>query len=88
MTGKDLIKKAFHLEEVERIPWVPFVGIHGARLLDVPGDEYLRSADLITRGASQAVQLYRPDGLPVTFDLQIEAEALGCQLAWVKKRQG
>jgi uroporphyrinogen decarboxylase len=82
MTGKDLIIKAFHLEEVERVPWVPFVGIHGARLLDVPGDEYLRSAGLISRGASQAVQLYQPDGLPVTFDLQIEAEALGCQLAW------
>jgi MtaA/CmuA family methyltransferase len=82
VTGKDLITRAFQLEEVERIPWVPFVGIHGARLLDVPGDEYLRSADLITRGASQAVQLYKPDGLPVTFDLQIEAEALGCRLAW------
>jgi MtaA/CmuA family methyltransferase len=82
MTGKDLIIRAFHLEEVERVPWVPFVGIHGARLLDVPGDEYLQSADLISRGASQAVQRYKPDGLPVTFDLQIEAEALGCRLAW------
>lgn len=26
--------------------------------------------------------MYRPDGLPVVFDLQIEAEALGCDLKW------
>jgi MtaA/CmuA family methyltransferase len=82
MTGKELILKAFRLEEVERIPWVPFVGIHGAKLIDVPGDKYLQSAELISRGAAKAVELYKPDGLPVTFDLQIEAEAMGCQLAW------
>lgn len=82
MKGKELILRAFRLKEVERIPWVPFVGIHGARLLDVPGDKYLQSAELISKGATRAVQLYQPDGLPVTFDLQIEAEALGCQLAW------
>ncbi len=82
MTGKELILKAFRLEDVERIPWVPFVGIHGARLIDVPGEQYLQSAQLISRGASRAVELYNPDGLPVTFDLQIEAEAMGCELAW------
>ena len=82
MTGKELILKAFRLEEMERIPWVPFVGIHGAKLIDVPGDEYLQSAELISKGATKAVQVYKPDGLPVTFDLQIEAEALGCELAW------
>jgi MtaA/CmuA family methyltransferase len=82
MTGKELILKAFRLEEMERIPWVPFVGIHGAKLIDVPGDQYLQSAALISKGVARAVQLYKPDGLPVTFDLQIEAEALGCQLTW------
>ena len=82
MTGRELILRAFQLEDVDRTPWVPFVGIHGAKLLDVPGDEYLQSADLIVKGVARAVELYRPDGLPVTFDLQIEAEALGCQLAW------
>ena len=82
MTGKELILKAFRLEEVERIPWVPFVGIHGAKLIDVPGDKYLQSSELISQGAAKAVELYKPDGLPVTFDLQIEAEAMGCQLAW------
>ncbi|MBD3290405.1 hypothetical protein GF337_16495, partial [candidate division KSB1 bacterium] len=30
-------------------------------------------------------ELYKPDGIPVTFDLQIEAEALGCELQWAKE---
>ena len=44
--------------------------------------EYLRSADLLVKGLKRAHQLYAPDGLPVMFDLQIEAEILGCELHW------
>lgn len=44
--------------------------------------EYLRSADLMVKGLKKAHECYRPDGLPVTFDLQIEAEILGCELHW------
>ena len=27
-------------------------------------------------------ELYKPDGQPVIFDLQVEAECLGCDLVW------
>ena len=30
-------------------------------------------------------RIYRPDGQPVVFDLQLEAEALGCELLWADK---
>jgi uroporphyrinogen decarboxylase len=33
-------------------------------------------------GLRKAHELYRPDGLPVVFDLQLEAEVLGCELSW------
>lgn len=78
----DLIKKAFRLETVERIPWVPFVGVHAAKLLGVGAEQYLKSTDHIVNGVSRAINMYNPDGIPVVFDLQIEAEALGCQLKW------
>ncbi len=71
-----------NLEPVERIPWVPFVGCHAAELLGINASEYLKSADHMVRGVSKAIDLYKPDGIPVTFDLQIEAEALGCELHW------
>ncbi|PKQ63919.1 hypothetical protein BZG02_07870 [Labilibaculum filiforme] len=82
MKGLELIKKAMRLEEVERIPWVPFVGAHAGELLNMTATEYLKSADNIVAGVNKAIELYNPDGIPVAFDLQIEAEALGCKLAW------
>ena len=82
MKGLKLIKKAFALEEVERVPWVPFVGVHGGFLTGKNAEEYLKSADAIVNGVSKSIELYNPDGVPVVFDLQIEAEILGCQIKW------
>jgi MtaA/CmuA family methyltransferase len=82
MSGKERIKKALTLQPTDRIPWIPFIGIHGARLIGINATQYLKSADHIVNGISKAVELYKPDGIPVIFDLQVEAEALGCQLIW------
>ena len=82
MTGRDLVKAAMRCETVERIPWVPFVGVHGGHLINVKATDYLKSADLLLAGMDKAIELYNPDGLPVVFDLQIEAEILGCDLEW------
>jgi uroporphyrinogen decarboxylase len=85
MTGKQRVLKAIRREPVDRVPWVPFVGCHGAALLGVAADDYLRRADLIVKGTAEAIRRYHPDGLPVMFDLQVEAEALGCELTWAKE---
>jgi MtaA/CmuA family methyltransferase len=82
VTGRELIARAFRCETVDTAPWVPFVGCHGGSLLGVTAREYLKSADLIEKGLTKAVSLYKPDGIPVMFDLQIEAEAMGCDLVW------
>ncbi len=82
MSGKEILLKAVRNELTERPAWVPFVGVHGGKLTGKPATEYLQSADLMIQGLSRAVELYRPDGLPVAFDLQLEAEVLGCELAW------
>lgn len=85
ISGKELVLQAMNLEETHRAPWVPFVGVHGAALIGKDADEYLKSEDLIVEGASKAIELYKADGIPVTFDLQIEAEVLGCKLNWAKE---
>lgn len=82
MNGKELLFKALKNEETPRPAWVPFVGVHGAQLLGVTAPEYLRSADLIVEGQSRAAREYQADGVPVVFDLQVEAEVLGCDLDW------
>ena len=84
MHGKELIKKAFALESVERAPWVPFIGVHAAALIGVDAETYLRSTELMIKRLNEAIEKYNPDGIPVAFDLQMEAEVLGCKLVWSK----
>jgi MtaA/CmuA family methyltransferase len=83
--GRELLLKAMRNEVTSRPAWVPFVGVHGAKLIGVPASEYLQSADKLVAGLTKAIELYRPDGLPIVFDLQIEAEALGCKLVWAEQ---
>jgi len=85
MTGKQILLDAIAGEKTERPAWLPFVGCHGGFLIDKTATEYLQSADLIVEGLKKAKSLYKPDGLPVAFDLQIEAEILGCDLHWANE---
>ena len=82
MTGKELLFSALRREVTPRPAWVPYVGVHGGFLIGKTATEYLQSSDLIVEGLMKAKELYQPDGLPILFDLQIEAEALGCGLQW------
>lgn len=82
MTGKEVLFAALRNGLTPRPAWVPFVGVHGGRLIGVKAADYLRSADRVVEGLSAAVRRYRPDGIPMLFDLQLEAEAMGCELVW------
>jgi uroporphyrinogen decarboxylase len=82
MQGIDLLKQAFKCQDTPRAPWVPFVGCHGGALIGVKAREYLSSAEHMINGANAAIEKYKPDGLPIAFDLQLEAEILGCDLIW------
>ncbi len=84
MTSKELVLAAIERKEVARIPWIPFCGVHTGKLIGCDATEYLQSADNIVAGLTKAIAEYRPDGIPVVFDLQIEAEILGCELNWAK----
>jgi MtaA/CmuA family methyltransferase len=82
VTGKELLLKALRNEPTPRAAWVPFVGVHGGKIIGATAWDYLRSSERIVAGLGKAVELYKPDGLPVVFDLQMEAEVLGCAMHW------
>lgn len=82
MNRRDLLLNAFRNETTPRPAWVPFVGVHGAKIIGQTARDYLRSSELIVAGLRRANELYQPDGLPIVFDLQMEAEVLGCELHW------
>ncbi len=82
MTGKELILKAVRGEETGRPAWMPFVGAHGGFMIGKGATEYMKSAALTVEAMKKAKEMYKPDGLPIMFDLQMEAEVLGCDLHW------
>jgi len=82
MNGKELILSAFAGKKVDRTPWTPFCGVHSASLIGKTATEFLQSSDLIVKGLNEAIEKYRPDGFPIIFDLQLEAENFGCKLNW------
>lgn len=82
MTGKELIIKALNNEELPRVPWVPYTGVQIGTLKGYNAIELLQDADKLFECLVEAEKQYAPDGMPVVFDLQIEAEVLGCDLKW------
>lgn len=83
-TGKELVNAALRYEEVERIPWVPFTGVHVAKLLGMDAESFLKDPDAIVKGVVTAAKRYKADGVCAIFDLQVEPEVLGCRLKWAK----
>ncbi len=82
MTGKELIIKAMNNEELPRAPWVPYTGVQIGQLTGYNATELLQDGDKLFKSLVEAEKQYSPDGMPVVFDLQIEAEVLGCELKW------
>lgn len=84
MTPKELLFKTLRHEVTERAPWVPFAGVHAGKLTGVDATEILTNEDKLVEALMEVNRLYKPDGQPVVFDLQLEAEILGCDLVWAK----
>lgn len=82
MTGKELIQATYRHEAVERPAWVPYAGIHAAKFKGYTATEILKDEDKLVECLMEVHRLYRPDGQPIAFDLQLEAEILGCDMIW------
>lgn len=81
--GKQLILDVLSHKKVDRVPWLPFAGVHAGKLVGYNATEVLTDGDKLLKALLEVNKLYKPDGQPVLFDLQIEAEILGCELMWV-----
>ncbi|SKA66858.1 uroporphyrinogen decarboxylase family protein [Desulfobaculum bizertense] len=84
MTGKQLILDVLAGKEVERCPWVPYTGSQIANLKGYTAEEIFKDGDKLLECLLEAASQYTPDGMPPIFDLQVEAEILGCDLTWYK----
>jgi uroporphyrinogen decarboxylase len=82
LTGKDLLHLVMQHEESPAVPWVPFAGVHAGKLKGYKGREILTDGNKLLEALLAVNEIYSPDGQPIMFDLQVEAEILGCKMLW------
>jgi len=63
-------------------PWVPYAGVHCAFIINEPADKMLKDPELLAKGVVETAKRYKADGIPLVFDLSVEANAVGCELKW------
>ena len=80
--GKELLFDTLLHKKTERCPWVPFAGIHAGKFFEYNAVEVLTDRKKLFDSLLKVNEIYRPDGQPILFDLQVEAEILGCELKW------
>lgn len=83
-SGKQLLLSVLKGEPTNAIPWVPFAGVHAGKLKGHSAREVLTDGQKLFDSLLEVNHLYDPDGQPVLFDLQVEAEILGCELVWAE----
>jgi uroporphyrinogen decarboxylase len=83
MTKRERVETAFAWQVPDRVPFVPAVYEHKARLVGRRPSEVCRSFDLLLESLSKELQTYDPDVLTVGVDVyNVEAEALGCAVRY------
>lgn len=82
MHGKELICEVLKGNIVSRTPWVPYTGSQIANLKGYTAEEMFKDGDKLLECLLEAEIQYCPDGMTPMFDLQVEAEILGCDLTW------
>ena len=82
MTPKEILLATLDHKPTPRPAWVPFAGVHSAKLIGCTATEFLQDGDKMYQALMEVNKLYKPDGQCCIFDLQVEAECLGCDLVW------
>ena len=82
MTSKELLFATLEHKPTPRPAWIPFAGAYASRLKGYTATEMLQDADKLAECLLEVNRIFKPDGECCIFDLQIEAEILGCDLVW------
>ncbi|MHB9149059.1 MAG: uroporphyrinogen decarboxylase family protein [Thermoleophilia bacterium] len=80
--GKQAVLDAYEGKYTPVVPWVPYVGVHGAFLIGETATTVLQDADLLAKAVLNAADRYKADGIPLVFDLAVEAMSMGIEAKW------
>lgn len=80
--GKQDVINAVKGLPTEKVPWVPYAGVHCAHMINEPANKYLQDPELMAKGVMFTAERYKADGIPLLFDLTVEAISMGCDHKW------
>jgi MtaA/CmuA family methyltransferase len=80
--AKQMLIDATYGRRTPMAPWVPYAGVHCAHLINEKASVYLKDPGKITAGVVEAARRYHADGIPLLFDLSVEAESVGCEMEY------
>src|SRR5512137_1339943 len=81
MTKRQRVERTCDFGSVDKLPFVPAVYEHKARLIGRSPSEVARSLDLLLEALDRELEVYDPDVVTVGLDVyNVEAEAIGCKV--------
>jgi len=81
MTKRERVERTCAFGPVDKLPFVPAIYEHKARLVGRSPSEVARSLDLLLEALERELEVYDPDVLTVGLDVyNVEAEAVGCEV--------
>ncbi|TEB12971.1 uroporphyrinogen decarboxylase family protein [Pelotomaculum propionicicum] len=80
--AKQMLIDALRGKKTDTAPWLPYSGVHCAYVINEPADKYLKDPQLLAKGLVETARKYKADGIPLVFDLSVEAEAMGLEIKY------
>jgi uroporphyrinogen decarboxylase len=71
-------------KKTDRAPWLPYSGVNCASVINESAENYLKDPQLLAKGLVETARKYKADGIPLVFDLSVEAEAIGLEVKYWK----
>jgi uroporphyrinogen decarboxylase len=81
-TSKRLVRGAFESADLPRLPFVPWIFTHAARLEQIPVRRVFADPTQYTKCLQNARKLYGYDAIISSFDSSLEKEICGCPVNW------
>jgi uroporphyrinogen decarboxylase len=81
-SSKELVGNLFQLRDLNRIPFIPWIGRFAAQLEQIDTEEMLSDAGALSRALINAQKLFGYDAVATPLDPSLEAEACGCPIEW------
>lgn len=82
LNSKKLVRGAFESADLPRLPFIPWVFTHTARLEQMPVRHMFSDPTQYVKCLQNTQRLYGYDAIVSSFDSSLEAEVCGCPITW------